>query len=95
VCPLATFARGQIRMMTLMMTDERTPESRTFMGLGRSPRNADRELENDTVMDRLARMLAESTAPPSPKRRLIEELLSGNFASLDKERGHEGGNPVE
>ena len=42
----------------------------------------ERELNRETVMDRLARMVAESTAPPSPKRRIIEELLNGNFASL-------------
>lgn len=42
-------------------------------------------MELESVMDRLARMLAEETAPPSPKRRLIEELLSGNFESLNSE----------
>ena len=44
-------------------------------------------------MDRLARMLAESTSPPSPKRKLIEELLSGNWGSLSAEgkpRGRKG-----
>jgi hypothetical protein len=45
----------------------------------------ERELEVGSVMDRLARMLAESTTPPSPKRRLIEELLSGNFESLNRD----------
>ena len=36
----------------------------------------------DGVMERLARLLAESTAPPAPRAKLIEELLRGNFDAM-------------
>ena len=36
----------------------------------------------DSVMERLARLLAESTSPPTPRTRLIEELVSGNFDAM-------------
>jgi hypothetical protein len=74
VCPLATFASGHIRTMSFMMAEQE---------LRRNEDVADEALPRyDRVMERLARLLAESTAPPCPKTQLIEELLSGNFDAM-------------
>ncbi len=39
-------------------------------------------VRRDGVMERLAKLLADSTSPPDPRARLTDELVRGDFARM-------------
>ena len=74
MCPLATSEVGAIRMMGLVMTEHELADDEGG--------ELDSVVQRDGVMERLAKLLADSAAPPDSRVRLKEALVRGDFNTI-------------